>query len=733
MKKTTISISGMHCASCSTLINRALSKAEGVKEANVNYSTGKGTVLFDEKKISEKKLVEIVKKKGYGAEIGTGKADLEKQEKMQEKEIRRIKRLFIFSLAFAIPSFIIAMVFMWLNIMIPYKEYVLWLLATPVQFFAGWQFYRGAWVALKNKTSNMDTLIAVGTSAAYFYSVYALFFAPQSGQYFEISAILITLVLLGKLLEARAKGKTGDAIKKLIGLSPKTAIVVRQGKEVEIAVDDVQVGDIIFVKPGEKIPVDGQIVDGASSIDESMITGESMPVDKKKGDTVFSATINKQGAFKFKATKVGANTTLAQIIKLIEDAQGKKAPIQRFADVISSYFVPIVILLSLSTFAVWYFIIHEPFSFAIIAAVAVIVIACPCALGLATPTAIMVGTGKGAQKGILIKGGEALETAHKLRYIIFDKTGTITKGTPEVTEIIPFERNSQQSVLRIAAAIEKNSEHPLAEAIVKKAGKMALPKATKFKAIPGHGVSAVVEGTSYYLGNAKLMKDYKINISKQVNAIQKLEKEGKTAMIIASGEKVIGIIAVADEIKETSKQAVGQLKKLGLEVYMITGDNERTAKAIAKKAGITNVFAEVLPQDKANYVKKLQESQEGGKAKVAMVGDGINDAPALAQADIGIAMGSGTDVAMESGNIVLMKNDLLDVPRAIRLSKLTMAKIKQNMFWALIYNIVGIPIAAGVFYYWTGWMLSPILAGGAMALSSVSVVSNSLLLRRKKL
>jgi Cu+-exporting ATPase len=733
VKKTTISISGMHCASCSTLINRALSKAEGVKEANVNYSTGKGTVLFDEKKISEKKLVEIVKKKGYGAEIGTGKADLEKQEKMQEKEIRRIKRLFIFSLAFAIPSFIIAMVFMWLNIMIPYKEYVLWLLATPVQFFAGWQFYRGAWVALKNKTSNMDTLIAVGTSAAYFYSVYALFFAPQSGQYFEISAILITLVLLGKLLEARAKGKTGDAIKKLIGLSPKTAIVVRQGKEVEIAVDDVQVGDIIFVKPGEKIPVDGQIVDGASSIDESMITGESMPVDKKKGDTVFSATINKQGAFKFKATKVGANTTLAQIIKLIEDAQGKKAPIQRFADVISSYFVPIVILLSLSTFAVWYFIIHEPFSFAIIAAVAVIVIACPCALGLATPTAIMVGTGKGAQKGILIKGGEALETAHKLRYIIFDKTGTITKGTPEVTEIIPFERNSQQSVLRIAAAIEKNSEHPLAEAIVKKAGKMALPKATKFKAIPGHGVSAVVEGTSYYLGNAKLMKDYKINISKQVNAIQKLEKEGKTAMIIASGEKVIGIIAVADEIKETSKQAVGQLKKLGLEVYMITGDNERTAKAIAKKAGITNVFAEVLPQDKANYVKKLQESQEGGKAKVAMVGDGINDAPALAQADIGIAMGSGTDVAMESGNIVLMKNDLLDVPRAIRLSKLTMAKIKQNMFWALIYNIVGIPIAAGVFYYWTGWMLSPILAGGAMALSSVSVVSNSLLLRRKKL
>jgi len=737
MKIIDLAITGMHCASCSTLINRALSKAEGVMEANVNYSTGKGTVLFDEKKISEKELVAIVKKKGYGAEISQGKADLEKQEKMQEKEIRRIKRLFIFSLAFAIPSFIIAMVFMWLNIMVPYKEYLLWLLATPVQFFAGWQFYKGAWVALKNKTSNMDTLIAVGTSAAYFYSVYALFFSPQSGQYFEISAILITLVLLGKLLEARAKGKTSDAIKKLIGLSPKTATVIKQGKEVEVLIDDVQVGDLILVKPGEKIPVDGIIIDGNSSVDESMITGESLPVDKKKGDFVFSATINKYGAFKFKATKVGANTTLAQIIKLIEDAQGKKAPIQRFADVISSYFVPIVILLSLLTFVVWYFIIHEPFSFAIIAAVAVIVIACPCALGLATPTAIMVGTGKGAQKGILIKGGEALETAHKLRYIIFDKTGTITKGTPEVTEILAFEKNSQQNVLRIAAAIEKNSEHPLAEAIVKKAGKMALPKATKFKAIPGHGVSAVVEGINYYVGNAKLMKDYKINISKQMNAIQKLEKDGKTAMILASGEKVIGVIAVADEIKETSKEAVGQLQKLGLEVYMITGDNERTAKAIARKAGITNVFAEVLPQDKANYVKKLQEGNDEGqgrvKAKVAMVGDGINDAPALAQADIGIAMGSGTDVAMESGNIVLMRNDLLDVPRAIKLSKMTMSKIKQNMFWALIYNIIGIPIAAGVFYYWTGWMLSPILAGGAMALSSVSVVSNSLLLRRKKL
>jgi len=732
MKKTELTITGMHCASCSTLLTRALSKAEGVSQVNVNYGTGRGTVVFDEGKIKEKELVEIVKKKGYGAEVSLGKADLEKQEHVQKKEIQKIKSLFLFSLLFAIPSFIIAMVFMWLNIMMPYKEYILWLLASPVQFYAGWQFYKGAWVALKNKTSNMDTLIAIGTSAAYFYSVYALFFSPETGQYFEISAILITLVLLGKLLEARAKGKTNDAIKKLIGLSPKTAIVIKSGKEVKIAVDLVQVGDIILVKPGEKIPVDGMIIDGESSIDESMITGESMPVDKRKGSQVFSATINKQGAFRFKATKVGANTTLSQIIKLIEEAQGNKAPIQRFADVISSYFVPIVISLSLATFVVWHFIIREPFSFAIIAAVAVIVIACPCALGLATPTAIMVGTGKGAQKGILIKGGEALETAHKLKYVVFDKTGTITKGTPELTDIVPFGNNTEKDILRIAAAIEKNSEHPLAQAIVRKAGKskMALPKATKFKAIPGHGVTALIGKQAFYLGNSKLMGEHKINASasNQLKLVQKLEQDGKTVMILGSENKALGLIAVADEIKETSAAAVEELQKLGLDVYMITGDNERTAKAIAKKAGIENVFAEVLPEKKADYVKKLQK-----KGKVAMVGDGINDAPALAQADIGIALGSGTDVAMETGNIVLLKNDLMDVPRAIKLSKMTMGKIKQNMFWALFYNVIGIPVAAGVFYHWTGWLLSPILAGGAMALSSVSVVSNSLLLRAKKL
>lgn len=728
MKKVDLQITGMHCASCATLLTKALSKAAGVKEANVNYGTAKATVSYDEKTTNDDDLIKIVEKKGYKAYVSDGTLDVEKQAKVQAEEIRHIKRTFYFSLVFAIPIFLITMVLMWTGVMLPAKDFILFALSTPVQFIVGWQFYSGTWTALKNKSANMDTLIAVGTSAAYFYSLYVLFFRPGQEQYFEISAILITLVMFGKLLEAVAKGKTSEAIKKLMGMTPKTAIVIRNKKEVEIPVDDVVVGDIIVVKPGERIPVDGQLVEGYSAVDESMITGESIPVEKKKGDEVFGATINKHGSFRFKATKVGANTTLAAIIKLIEDAQGNKAPIQRFADMISAYFVPIVIVLALITFSTWYFFIGEPFSFAIIAAVAVVVIACPCALGLATPTAIMVGTGKGAQNGILIKGGEALETAHKLKYIIFDKTGTITKGTPEVTDIVALGAAKEDAVLKIAASIEKTSEHPLAEAIVKRAEKMHLSSAKKFRAIPGHGVTAQIDRTTYYLGNAKLMKDQRINIAKYISQIHALEEDGKTVMILSDAKKPLGLVAVADQIKDTSAQAVKTLDKLGVKVYMITGDNERTAKAIARKAGVKNVFAEVLPEDKAKYVKKLQAT-----GKVAMVGDGINDAPALAQADIGIAMGSGTDVAMETGNIVLMRNDLIDVPRAIRLSKLTMGKIKQNFFWALIYNVLGIPIAAGIFYAWTGWLLSPIIAGGAMALSSVSVVSNSLLLKTKKL
>ena len=726
--KTNLSITGMHCASCAAVINKALSKTKGVKEANVNFSTAKATIGYDASQIKEKELIEIIKGKGYGAKNLDEKDAFEKQLENQKKEIKKYRNTFLFSLIFAIPAFIIGMVFMWLNIGFPYSDYILWFLATPIQFIVGWQFYKGTWNALKNKSANMDSLIALGTSAAYFFSVYNVLFNPERGQYFETSAILITLVIMGRWFEAIAKGKTSDAIKKLMSLSPKTAVVKRKGKEIKISIDDVLVGDLVIVKPGEKIPVDGVVVEGNSSVDESMITGESIPVEKGGKDPVFSATINKHGSFIFKATKVGANTTLAQIIKLIDEAQGKKAPIQRFADVVAAYFVPIVIVISAITFVSWYFIFDSGVSFALITSVAVLVIACPCALGLATPTAIMVGTGKGAKNGILIKGGDSLETAHKLKYVIFDKTGTITKGTPEVTDIIAFDDNKEKNVVKIAVSMEKTSEHPLAEAIVKKSVGLKLSKTHNFKAIPGYGVSANIGSKKYFLGNLKLMKKSKINVSSYNDKISELESQGKTVMILSDKKKALGLIAVADVIRETSKQAIKNLQDLGIDVYMITGDNERTAKAIAQKAGIKNIFAEVLPEDKADYVKKLQK-----KGRVAMIGDGINDAPALAQADIGIAMGSGTDVAMETGNIVLMKNDLLDVAKAIRLSRLTMSKIKQNMFWALFYNVLGIPIAAGVLYPFTGWLLSPIIAGAAMAFSSVSVVSNSLLLKIKKL
>ncbi|MEM4266968.1 MAG: copper-translocating P-type ATPase, partial [Candidatus Nanoarchaeia archaeon] len=663
--------------------------------------------------------------RGYTAKPAAEKVDVKAEELKKIKEIKKIRDTLLISTTFAAPALIISMF-----LTIPYKPYILFLLSTPVQFYIGRNFYKGALNALKNKTSNMDTLIAVGTSAAYFYSLYLMItMGNEAETYFEISAVLITLVMLGKFLEARAKGKTSEAIKKLMKLSPKTATVIRNGREITIKVDDVKVGDIIIVKPGEKIPVDGIITSGDSSIDESMITGESIPVEKKKGDSVIGGTINKHGSFRFKATKVGADTTLSHIIKLIEDAQGQKAPIQRFADKVSAYFVPIVIIIALITFVTWYGLLNSTTSFSLLAAVAVLVIACPCALGLATPTAIMVGTGKGAQHGVLIKGGEALETAHKLDAIIFDKTGTITRGEPEVTDIIKTEKLNEKEILTIAASIEKNSEHPLADAIVER-GKhenVKFEKITRFKAIPGRGIVGYLKSRRILFGNPKLMKEHKINVKE--DATKKLEEEGKTVMILAVDNKAIGIIAVADTIKKEAPEAIKQLKKMKIDIYMITGDNERTAKAIAKKAGIDKVFFEVMPEDKANYVKMLQKKNK----KVAMIGDGINDAPAIAQADIGIAMGSGTDVALETGNIVLMKNDLNDVVKAIKLSRQTMKKIKQNMFWALFYNVLGIPIAAGVLYPFTGWLLSPMIAGGAMALSSVSVVSNSLLLKYKRI
>ena len=739
MKKTDLNITGMHCASCATLINKALSKTEGVSEANVNYATAKARVVFDENRLSETDLIAIVTKKGYRAAI-SGKNDAIDKEAAQKREIKTITHNLFFSLIFTIPAFLIGMVLMPLGVEVPYDLYILFLLATPVQFIAGADIYRSAWVALKNKSANMDSLISLGTTAAYLFSIYAVFFDPSIGQYFETSAILITFVIFGRFLEAKAKGKTSEAIKKLMELSPKIATVIRDGKEVQIPVDQVVMNDVIIVKPGEKVPVDGMIIEGLSAVDESMITGESIPVEKKKGDTVIGGTINKHGSFRFKATKVGENTTLASIIRLIEDAQGKKAPIQRFADSISSYFVPAVIVIAATTFSVWYFAIGQTMAFSLIAAVAVLVIACPCALGLATPTSIIVGTGKGAKEGIHIKGADSLEAAHKTRYVIFDKTGTITKGKPETTDVLSLVKNvPREMILKIAGSIEKPSEHPLADAIVRQAHQeeIALTKVTNFRAMPGYGISAKIAKKQYYFGNVKLMQKQDIAFSAHDSTVQDMEEQGKTVMLLADSRKLIGLVAVADTIKETSKLAVHQLNEMRIDAYMITGDNVRTARAIAQQAGIKpeNVFAEVLPEDKANYVKKLQDLKDkrGNPSKVIMVGDGVNDAPALAQADIGIAMGSGTDVAMESGDIVLMRNDLLDVPKSVKLSKQTMTKIRQNMFWALFYNVMGIPIAAGVLYPFTGWLLSPIIAGGAMALSSVSVVTNSLLLKRKKL
>jgi P-type Cu+ transporter len=743
-------IGGMHCASCANVIAKSLKKVPGVKDANVNYATEQATVTYDPHAAHTEHFVNTVESRGYTAQViepahsghvGGVHFDVHELKGEREKEnLKKARNNFLFSLLFTTPAFIVGMFFMSdglfsIGYELPFAGFILFLLATPVQFLAGAEFYRGTWQSLKNFSAGMDTLIAMGTTAAYLFSVWAIFFAPMgTGQYFETAMVIITLILLGRYLELRAKGKTNESIKKLLSLAPKMATVLRNGKELKIAVDDVQISDIIIVRPGENIPVDGILTEGMTSIDESMVTGESMPVEKKKGSVVIAGTSNKHGSFHMKATNVGANTTLAKIVKLIEDAQGKKAPIQRFADMISAYFVPAVIIIALATFAYWTFATTLGFEFGLVAAVSVLVIACPCALGLATPTAILVGTGKGAQEGILIKGGDALETAHKLRAVLFDKTGTITNGKPVVTDILTFSKATEKQLLHIAGSIEQGSEHPLAEAIVQKAkhDNLKLTTATGFTAIPGHGITAKVGKDTYFFGNTKLMIKKGVPFSKQIAAVQALEQDGKTVMLLAKGKTLIGAVAVADTIKDHAPEAIAQLQKLGLQVYMITGDNERTAHAIAKQAGIpaSNVFAEVLPEDKSNYVKTLQEQ---GKYKVAMVGDGINDAPALAQADIGIAMGSGTDVAMETGNVVLMRNDLRDVPKAIKLSKVTMRKIKQNLFWAFIYNVLGIPVAAGALYYSTGTLLSPIIAGGAMAASSVSVVTNSLLLKMQQL
>ena len=705
MKKTervNLAISGMHCSSCANIIERQLKKVAGVSEARVNFASEKASIVYDPSLAKITDLENAVAKAGY-------KASENAIDESQKIKTEWHNFLASFILSAPMIYFMLFDFFGWFpgaKSLLPYVGIISFILSTPVQFIMGAGFYRGMWSALKMRTFNMDSLIAIGTSVAYFYSVIN-FFMKIPELYFETAAFLITFVILGKFLEAKAKGRTSEAIQKLMGLQAKTARVIRNGETLDVPIDQVIKGDVVLVRPGEKIPVDGVILKGSSAIDESMITGESLPVEKHIGDNVIGATINKTGSFEIEATRVGAESTLSQIIKLVEDAQGSKAPIQAFADRISAWFVPAVIIIALITFGIWYLVLGASLSFSLMAFTAVIVIACPCALGLATPTAIMVGTGKGAEHGILVKGGEPLEAACKIKAIIFDKTGTLTNGKPVVTDIIG-------DVLQISASLETYSEHSLAEAIVKKyEGKLFA--VSDFRAIPGQGITGVINDKTYFFGKPKY------------ETYHDLESAGKTVMELSCDDKVLGAIAVADTVKETSKEAVQRLQKMGIDVWMITGDNARTAKAIAQQVGITNILSEVLPQAKADEVKKLQAM---GK-KVAMVGDGINDAPALAQADLGIAMGSGTDVAMESGGIVIIKNDLRDVVNAIDLSKETMQKIKQNMFFALFYNVAGIPIAARVFSF-AGLILKPELAGLAMALSSISVVSNSLLLRGYK-
>jgi len=715
-------ISGMDCASCALTIEKSLKKLPGVSNANVNFATEKANVEYDGKKVDDDHILKSVEKSGYKAiTIEAGHDMEEKHENAKEQKTIKERNSFILSLVLSIPIVVLSMVLMDHSFQ---SRVIQSLLAAIIQFYIGFRFYKGAFAALRNKTANMDTLVAIGTSAAFFYSIATTYFI-QGDVFYETSALLITFIVLGKWLESRTKGKASESIKKLLHLQAKTALVLKDGKEVETPIETVVVGDVILVRPGEKIPVDGSITDGYSSVDESMISGESIPVEKKVGDMVIGATINKTGTLTFKAVKVGKDTILSGIIKIVEEAQGQKAPIQKFVDTVSSYFVPTVMGIAAVTFLVWYFGFSASFADALLTATAVLVIACPCALGLATPTAIIVGTGKGAQNGILIKNGEMLEVANKIETIVFDKTGTLTKGKPSVTDIMSLNSVNENDVLLIAASLEKKSEHPLAAAIISEAEKekIALKGVSDFNAIVGKGIYGTIDNKQILVGTRRLMKNYDISVVGKVSdEMSKLENQGKTVVLVSREKDIIGLIAIADEPKNTSKEAISELQNMGIKTVMITGDNTKTARAIAKQVGIDLVLAEVLPSDKANEIEKLQKE---GK-KVAMVGDGINDAPALTKADLGIAMGAGTDIAIEAGGIVLIKNDIRDVVKAIKLSQATFSKIKQNLFWALFYNSIGIPIAA------LG-LLRAEFAGLAMALSSVSVVVNSLLLKRKKL
>lgn len=741
-QKAILKINGMDCASCAALIEHDLKKEKGISSANVNFANEKAYVEFDPSETGVEKIKKIIKSLGYGAEDNADEMDMagehDHHKAQKASEISKLRNRFLISFVFSLPIIYMVMGGM-IGLPQPalFEKYGLYIQAILAVFVisACFNIWQSGFKKVLKLGPNMDTLILVGTATAYFYSLANLILlysgreVPMDNFYFEASAFILVFISLGKYLEAVTKGKTSEAIKKLMGLQPKTAIIIKDGRELEIPINEVKEGDVVLVKPGEKIPVDGIVVEGYSGVDEKAITGESIPVEKKVGSEVIGATINKTGVLKFKATRVGKNTMLSQIIKIVEDAMGSKAPIQLLADKVSFYFVPVVLGIAFLAAVIW-LLLGQPIAFALTIFVAVLIIACPCALGLATPTAVMMGTGLAAQRGILIKSSKALEVAKDVNMVVFDKTGTLTKGEPVVTEIVSVSDLAENKILQISASVEKNSEHPLAQAIVNKAKEkeLSMGKVEGFEAIPGGGVKAELDKKQVLLGTRKLMRDNKIKTDSVEEKMAELESHGKTAMILAFDKKVAGIIAVADVLKDNSKEAVDMLHKMGKQVAIITGDNKRVGEAIAKQVGIDRVLAEVLPQGKSDEIKKLQAE---GKV-VAMVGDGINDAPALAQADLGIALGSGTDVAMETGEIVLIKDDLRDVVSAIDLSKYTLSKIKLGLFWAFFYNVVGIPIAAGVLYPVFGWLLSPSIAAAAMAFSSVSVVLNALSMKLYK-
>ncbi len=745
---------GMSCAACANRIEKALQKSPGVTEAQVNFATTRATVRYHALATNLETLRNTIRGAGYDALLpenesvteGSTTEPRDREADARAEEYRRQKRRFFLAAGLTLPVVVLAMGSHLVPALAPILDFPgrIWaelVLTTPVLFWAGREFFTGAWNAARHRAADMNTLVALGTFAAWLYSVVATV-APQLfagvggdhahsghsavGVYYEAAAAIITLILLGRLLEARARNRTSGAIRALLGLQARTARVERDGREQDIPIEKVQRGDIVLVRPGEKIPVDGEVVDGSSSVDESMLTGEPLPVQKKSGDTVIGGTLNKTGAFRFRATKVGKDTVLQQIVRLVQEAQGSKAPIQRLADTIAGYFVPVVICIAIAAFVAWFVVapVDQRLSMALITFVSVLIIACPCALGLATPTAIMVGTGRGAQHGVLIKSASALEIAHRVTTVVLDKTGTITRGEPQVTDVIA-RGVSEDELLRLTAAAERSSEHPLGSAIVAHAWErsLVLTQPQEFSAVAGHGIQARIDGREVLVGNAKLLRER--GITPDELTAQSLADEGKTPVFVAVDGTFAGVIAIADSPKESSREAIAQLHSLGLEVAMLTGDNRRTAEAIARQVGVDRVLAEVLPEGKSDEIKKLQSA---GKV-VAMVGDGINDAPALAQADVGIAMGTGTDVAIEAADVTLVRGDLRGVYASIALSRATIRNVKQNLFFAFIYNVLGIPIAAGLLYPITGWLLSPIIASAAMALSSVSVISNALRLR----